>query len=62
VEEGCLGQHLSALLQQKGQNVRLKLCNLGNRFVPHGKVEQLYTCLGLDEQSVADAAKELCHG
>ncbi len=62
VEEGCLGQHIAALLQQTGQNVRLKLCNLGNRFVTHGKVEQLYTSLGIDAAGVVNAAKELCHG
>jgi 1-deoxy-D-xylulose-5-phosphate synthase len=62
VEEGCLGQHIAALLQKNGQTVRLKLCNLGSRFVAHGKVEQLYTVLGIDAQGVADAAKELCHG
>jgi len=62
VEEGCLGQHIAALLQQNDKNIRLKLCNLGNRFVAHGKVEQLYTALGIDAQGVANAAKELCHG
>ena len=62
VEEGCLGQHIAALLQQNGQNVRLRLCNLGSSFVTHGKVEQLYTMLGIDAAGVAECAKELCHG
>ena len=62
VEEGCLGQHIAALLQQNDKNIRLKLCNLGNRFVTHGKVEQLYTMLGIDAAGVAECAKELCHG
>ena len=62
VEEGCLGQHIAALLQQNGQNIRLKLCNLGSSFVTHGKVEQLYNMLGIDAAGVAESAKELCHG
>ena len=62
VEEGCLGQHIAALLQQNGQNIRLKLCNLGSSFVTHGKVEQLYTMLGIDAAGVAECAKELRHG
>ena len=62
VEDGCLGQRLAALLLEKGVNARLRLCNLGRRFVQQGTVEQLYTVCKIDAESVAEAAKELCHG
>ena len=61
VEDGCLGQRLAALLLENGVNARLKLCNLGSRFVQQGTVEQLYTVCKIDAESVAEAAKELCH-
>ena len=62
MEDGCLGQRLTALLLEKGVNARLRLCNLGRRFVRQGTVEQLYTVCKIDAESVAEAAKELCHG
>ena len=59
---GCLGEHLTAALQQKGISASVKLCNLGDRFIPQGTVQELYTDCKIDAQSVCDAAKELCHG
>ncbi len=60
--EGCVGQAIAQLLAERGVLARLKLCNLGSRFIPQGKVEQLYAAYGLDALSVARQAKELLHG
>ncbi len=62
VEEGCLGQYLAALLLKAGLSARIKLCNLGDRFIPQGTVQQLYSACKMDEKSVYEQAKELCHG
>lgn len=62
VEQGCLGQHLAANLLKKKISVKLRLCNLGHKFVAQGTVQELYTACKIDARSVADAAKELCHG
>ena len=62
VEDGCLGQRLAANLLQKDKTLRLKLCNLGDRFISHGTVQQLYSDYCLDVSGVCTAAKELCHG
>lgn len=62
VEEGCLGQALSAQLAEAGVPARVLLKNLGFRFIPQGTVQQLYTICKLDAENVCDAAKELCRG
>ena len=62
VEEGCLGQHIAAKLLTLQQPVKLKLCNLGSRFIRHGTVEQLYSDCKIDASAVCEAAKELLHG
>lgn len=60
VSTGCVGHTLSAGLLTAGIVPKaLKLMNLGDRFVTHGTVNQLYESLGIDGRSVADAAKEL---
>ena len=62
VEDGCLGQQLVANLLQRGQTARVKLCNLGSRFVPQGTVQQLYSDYKLDVNGICDSVKELCNG
>ena len=62
VSNGCLGEHLAAVVQQKGIRSATTLCNLGDRFVPQGTVKELYTYCKIDAKSVAERAKELCHG
>lgn len=57
---GCVGQELTARLAQIcALPHRVRLMNLGERFVTHGAVPQLYQMLGIDGKSVAEAAKEL---
>jgi 1-deoxy-D-xylulose-5-phosphate synthase len=61
VEEGCLGQLLSAKLLQTEISAKLKLCNLGKTFVQQGTVQQLYSACNIDAQSVVQTVKELFH-
>lgn len=61
VETGSFGQELASVLASRGISARVRLCNLGDRFVPQGKVEELYKLCHIDEDSVFRAAKELCH-
>lgn len=60
VSMGCIGESLVAALLAAGVQVKaLRLMNLGNRFVTHGTVGQLYESLGIDAKSVCKTAKEL---
>ncbi len=60
VAVGSVGQELAAHYAGRQRVVQ---CNLGQRFVPHGKTDLLYAALGLDAASLAEKAKEaLCHG
>ncbi len=59
VRQGCLGQHIAQLLEENGICRPLRLLNLGDRFVPHGKVEELYRLCNIDAKAVCDAAEEL---
>jgi 1-deoxy-D-xylulose-5-phosphate synthase len=62
VETGCVGQELVTDLAAAGQAPKaVRLMNLGNGFVTHGTVPQLYEMLGIDGKSVAKAVKELIH-
>ncbi len=62
VEQGCMGQFLAASLDKQGISARLKLCNLGDRFIPQGTVQQLYSACNIDTKSIIEQARELCHG
>ena len=56
---GCVGKELAALLRTVDLTVPMRLCNIGDRFVQHGKVPELHRLLGLDAASLAQAAKEV---
>lgn len=56
---GCAGKEIAATLRTAGLNVPTRLCNIGDRFVQHGKVSELHRLLGLDGASLAQAAKEV---
>ena len=56
---GCVGKEIAALLRTAGLTVPTRLCNIGDRFVQHGKVPELHRLLGLDAASLAQAAKEV---
>ena len=57
---GCVGKELLASLRARGVGGPVRLCNLGDRFIPHGAVPELYRLAGLDARSLADAAWEVC--
>ena len=60
---GCLAQEIFSDLAQTGGNVRCFARNLGDRFIPHGSVQDLYRACGLDGDSLADWITEaLAHG
>lgn len=56
---GCFGEKASAELMQKGTCPKMALMNLGHRFIPHGKVDELYISCGIDSRSIAKKAREL---
>ncbi|SBW03437.1 1-deoxy-D-xylulose-5-phosphate synthase [uncultured Eubacteriales bacterium] len=58
---GSVGQRLCSTLLQKGIVPRgLALCNMGDSFVTHGTVQELYRLCGLDEKSLFKKALEVC--
>ena len=57
---GCAGKELLPSLRARGVGGPVRLCNLGDRFIPHGAVPELYRLAGLDARSLADAAWEVC--
>ena len=56
---GCAGREISALLRAKGIVVPTRSCNIGDCFVEHGNVKELYRQVGIDARSLADKAKEV---
>ncbi|MGE4548803.1 MAG: 1-deoxy-D-xylulose-5-phosphate synthase, partial [Intestinibacillus sp.] len=63
VHNGCFGQAITEALQHAGlaQNL-VRLCNLGNRFLPHGTVTQMYRDCGIDAESLANQIEEWVRG
>lgn len=53
VLHGGFGEAVAVLLQEEGAGCRLLRLGLPDRFVEHGKVEELFASLGLDPTSVA---------
>ena len=63
VSNGCVGQEILSNLMERGVSLQnTRLINLGNGFVTHGSVPELYRSLGIDGKSVADAAREMIDG
>lgn len=56
---GCAGKEIAAGLRASGVSVPTRLCNIGDRFVPHGAVSELYELLRLDGKSLAASAWEV---
>lgn len=56
---GCVGKELLAALQ--GTPCCVRLCNLGDRFLTHGSVQELYRLSGIDAASLAQTAREVCN-
>lgn len=56
---GSAGREISALLGLQGVKIPMRFCNVGNQFVPHGSVKELYHLVGIDAEAIADAAREV---
>ena len=61
---GCVGERLGARLLTAGVALKsLTLCNLGERYVPHGSAEELLALCGLDAGHLIKRVEEvLRHG
>lgn len=59
VHNGCFGQAVTEALQHAGiADSHVWLCNLGNRFLPHGTVSQMYRDCRIDGKSLAERIEE----
>ena len=56
-DSGCVGHEISTALV--GETVKIGLRNLGDGFVQHGSVKELYELMKLDAASIAKAAREV---
>lgn len=57
---GSVGERLAALLAEEGVPVRrVKLLNLGRRYITHGSVSQLRRLCGIDRDSIAAAGEAI---
>lgn len=56
-DSGCVGHEIAAALG--GEELKIRFCNLGDAFVPHGSVKELYRLMKLDAESIAQSALEV---
>ncbi len=56
---GSAGREISALLRMRGLLIPTRFCNVGDSFVPHGTVKELYRLVGLNAEALADTAREV---
>ncbi len=59
VRNGCVGREISALLRARGILIPTKTCNVGDAFIEHGSVAELYQLCGIDAAGLAKAAQEV---
>ncbi len=59
VRNGCVGREIAALLRTRNILVPTVTCNVGDAFIEHGTVSQLYHLCGLDAASLAQTAKDM---
>ena len=60
VDAGCVGRRIAAELMMSGSgDIKISLCNLGDRFIPQGTVAQLRVLCGIDAQSLCKKATEM---
>ncbi len=59
VRNGCVGREIAALLRSREILVPTVTCNIGDAFIEHGTVSQLYRLCGIDAQSLAQSVKEV---
>lgn len=58
-EACCVGREIVTALSQGGLLFRSRLLNLKNGIVPHGDVKSLRKLMGIDSESIEQAAREL---
>ena len=57
---GCVGRQILSAAQEKGIEIKdYKLVNLGEGFVPHGKVDEIYNLKHLDSDSIVRIAESM---
>lgn len=56
---GSLGAQLSAEAVKSGVSIKIKNCDLGQSFIPHGRTSELLALAGLDPAGIAEAVKEV---
>ncbi len=59
VRNGCVGREIAALLRTRNILVPTVTCNVGDAFIEHGTVQELYRLCGIDAPSIAKAAREV---
>lgn len=58
-EVGSVGYEIVQALGQQGIQATCSIQNIGDRFVTHGSMEELYRYLSLDAESIAKRAEEV---
>ncbi|NLV50424.1 MAG: 1-deoxy-D-xylulose-5-phosphate synthase [Clostridiales bacterium] len=58
VRGGCVGERISAELLSSGKRPKLLLKNLGDSFVPHGRIDELIHALELDAEGICRSVYE----
>jgi len=59
VSGGCVAEKIAAQLLEAGKCPAFRAINLGARFIPHGKVDELYRRYGIDAPAIAEAARSM---
>lgn len=63
VNAGCVGSRIAAELMMEGAGgLRIRLANLGDRFIPQGTVRELRALCGIDSASLCKKALEMMAG
>ncbi len=58
VDEGSLGERLSAVSASEGRKLHIITKNLGNDFVGHGSVVELFGICGIDDKGIVKSVLE----
>lgn len=56
---GCVGERIVSELALRQMFPTTRLINLGDRFLTHGSVKELYHCYGLDAAAICSVAEEV---
>ena len=59
VRNGCVGREIAALLRTRNILVPTATCNVGDAFIEHGTIPELYKLCGIDPESLAKTAREM---